>query len=151
MSDIANRLDNLSIPEPNTGCHIWLGAVDRRGYGKITIGGRTVAAHRVAYEAANGPIPAGLNLCHRCDLPACINPDHLRPGTQLENIKDMHRKGRAALGERTNTAKLTAGKVRGIRFLASLGRPQNVMARQYDVSKMTISRIVRRELWKHIP
>ena len=138
-------------PEPNSGCWLWTGAADTRGYGKIGIHGRTRAAHRVAYEWLVGTVPDGLFLLHRCDTPACVNPDHLRPGTQADNIHDMHAKGRAALGEALNCTRLTPAEVLGIRFLFLLGRKQNVMARQYGVSPMTIHRVVTGELWKHLP
>lgn len=83
-------------PEPNTGCHIWLGTVCRLGYGRVGMKGRSpVLVHRVAYECAYGPYDASLKVCHRCDNPSCVNPDHLFLGTQRDNMHDMFRKGRA--------------------------------------------------------
>ena len=66
-------------PEPNTGCWLWLGPVDERGYGKINAQGYYLA-HRLAYAETNGPIPEGLLVLHKCDVPSCINPDHLYVG-----------------------------------------------------------------------
>jgi hypothetical protein len=76
------------VPEPNTGCWLWLGAaVNKWGHGTITIGGRQVLAHRAMYEREVGPIPTGMTLDHLCRIPACINPAHLEPVTLLENIR----------------------------------------------------------------
>jgi hypothetical protein len=86
----------MTVPEPNTGCLLWLGAVCKSGYGRIasSSGGSPVLAHRIAYECAHGPI-GRRHLCHRCDTPSCVNPEHLFVGTQRDNIRDMFRKGRA--------------------------------------------------------
>ncbi len=78
-------LSRLSLQE-GTGCAVWTGALDRKGYARIAVGGhRNRMAHRVAYEAAKGPIPDGLGLDHLCRNKACCNPDHLEPVTSAEN------------------------------------------------------------------
>lgn len=82
---LAERLDALTIPEPNSGCHLFLGAL-LNGYGQIGDGqGKVVRAHRAAYELERGPIPAGLELDHLCRTPCCVNPYHLEPVTRREN------------------------------------------------------------------
>lgn len=86
------QLLERTIPEPNSGCWIWLGSLDRKGYGRI--GGHTLA-HRRIYSELVGAIPSGLCLCHRCDTPACVNPEHFFLGTRADNNFDMFRKGRA--------------------------------------------------------
>ena len=92
---LSDKLDHLSMPEPNSGCQLWLGCTYRHGYGQINWRGRARAAHRLAWEVANGPIPDGLVVCHRCDVAGCINPQHMWLGTQADNIRDMMSKGRS--------------------------------------------------------
>lgn len=91
---IEQRIELNSIPEPNSGCWLWLGSVSRKGYGKAISGGRGYQMHRVAWERAHGSIPAGLYVCHKCDVPSCVNVDHLFLGTHTDNMRDMVAKGR---------------------------------------------------------
>lgn len=74
-------------------CWLWTGIVDRRGYGRV-YRGRMVFAHRFSYELHVGQIPKGLIVRHSCDVPGCVNPDHLRLGTQRDNVGDMFARGR---------------------------------------------------------
>lgn len=79
------------------GCWLWTGTVNRHGYGRVKIGGRTgpvVLVHRLLDELRNGPLPKGVCVLHRCDTPACVRADHLWRGTQADNIRDMDAKGR---------------------------------------------------------
>lgn len=83
------------IPEPNSGCWLWTAGVGIGGYGRLWCGaGLTRYAHRFSYELAFGPVPSGMFVCHRCDTPACVNPDHLFLGTHRDNMRDMQQKGR---------------------------------------------------------
>jgi hypothetical protein len=83
---VAERIEALSVPEPNSGCLIWLGTASN-GYGKITVAGKVRWAHVVSYELAKGPVPDGLELDHLCRTPTCINPRHLEPVTHQTNLR----------------------------------------------------------------
>lgn len=94
------------IPEPNSGCLLWEGACSTAGYGVIGRDSKLFLLHRVVWEETNGPIPNGMHVCHRCDVPGCVNIDHLFLGTPRDNALDMVAKGRARGGGYFNTAKL---------------------------------------------
>ena len=82
-----DRLSRMSMPEPNTGCWLWLGTVNKAGYGRIMIERQQKRVHRIAYELLRGPVPPGLVLDHLCRVRTCINPDHMEPVTMAENVQ----------------------------------------------------------------
>jgi hypothetical protein len=84
---LAERIAFYSKPEPLTGCHIWHGSL-LNGYGNLRYQGRNGQAHRFAWTLRHGPIPAGMILCHRCNVRRCVNPDHLALGTRADNNAD---------------------------------------------------------------
>jgi hypothetical protein len=84
------------------GCWIWTGRRYTKGYGQASFRGRNIRAHRYAYEAWKGPIPAGMMVLHSCDNPPCVNPDHLRIGTARDNMMDAIQRGRAPQYMRKN-------------------------------------------------
>ncbi|WP_407529242.1 HNH endonuclease signature motif containing protein [Methylobacterium oryzisoli] len=88
------RFDAKWIGEPNSGCWLWTGGVHGNGYGSFHDGERVVGAHHYAYRRHSGPIPKGRYVCHRCDTPTCVNPDHLFIDTPSGNSQDMTRKKR---------------------------------------------------------
>lgn len=140
------RLAALSIPEPNSGCLLWLGRVDR-GYGKIEFRGANWIAHRLSWCAHRGNISGGLFVCHKCDVRACVNPDHLFLGTPAENSADMVRKGRAPSGTRHYRTSLTENDVRYI-LRSPLGRRQ--LAKQFNLDEKNIGDIKSGAIWRHI-
>jgi hypothetical protein len=133
------------------GCWLWTGAKTCDGYGKLAVHGRTIYAHRLAYEHWHSPIGDGLRVLHRCDVPACVNPEHLRLGTQADNVADMHAKNRHFVlrGENHGNAKLTANMVHEIRLLAA-ELSSYELGRQYGVSQRCVWCILQRETWQHV-
>lgn len=91
---LSNRARFFSKVEKTDSCWNWLAQIDKFGYGNFSIMTKPVRAHRYSYEIHCGPIGPGLNICHTCDNPRCVNPAHLFPGTQWQNIQDMVQKGR---------------------------------------------------------
>ena len=133
----------------------------RQGYGQAIWkkseggNGKTWKAHRRAWVEANGPIPDGLCVLHKCDNPPCINVEHLFLGTQLDNIADRHAKGRTSRntgnkGETNSQAKLTEQQVRDIRNQYAEGDQLRTIARRYGVHDATIKLIVQRKNWAHV-
>lgn len=145
---VIKRLDHFSMPVTESGCWIWLGAANADGYGSIDIGDKSMRAHRASWEAHRGPVPEGMSVLHRCDVPSCINPDHLFLGTQLENIADRTRKGRGKhqvySGEAHPCCKLTAATVDYIR---NSPLKQRELARIFGTSQSHVSNIQRGKRW----
>lgn len=115
-------------------CWPWLRAGKGNGYGHTSRG----PAHRVSYELFVGPIPEGMDVCHKCDNRACVNPDHLFIGTRAENMADMKAKGRGAGGNRKH---LKEGHIQEIRRRLAAGVPQAEIARVMNVNSSTVSAI----------
>ena len=95
------RFARFVEPEPMSGCFLWVGHYNKQGYGYFKVNGRNVRAHRFAYERTHGPIPEGKDVLHSCDTPFCVCPQHLRAGTDLENMQDRDRRGRNGHGRKT--------------------------------------------------
>lgn len=114
---VLERFEAQYIPEPMSGCWLWIGSVRReeKPYGQIGVNGKIISAHRLSYQIHNGEIPDGLWVLHKCDNPACVNPDHLFLGTGNDNVADRGRKGRTARGPSHGSAKLTYEQADAIR------------------------------------
>jgi hypothetical protein len=154
---LAERLARLSKIDDATGCQVWQGAT-RGGYGNLVIGSRTdgtrktVRAHRLAYEVANGEIAHGLYVCHRCDNRACINPSHLFLGTHQDNVDDRQAKGRnkPPKGELCGSSRLTETDVLSMRRLRQKGETFSAIADRFSVAKKTAIQAVKGQTWAHV-
>jgi len=127
-------------------CWNWIGGLDAKGYGCFYWNGDpqpTTRAHRRSWLLHNGPIPPGLCVCHRCDNPRCVNPNHLFLGTHADNAADKVSKGRQA-------RKLSDGDIRQIRLLRERGARHRELARSFGVCETTVVKICRRERWGHV-
>lgn len=102
---VADRLTSRLLRKPN-GCLEWTGSTNEAGYGRISIDGKTLRVHRLAWELANGPIPEGIVVCHTCDRPPCCDVTHLFLGTQIENIADMDIKERRGIRRKVQPFKV---------------------------------------------
>jgi len=146
---IADKILKNSMPEPNSGCWLWFGNANRAGYGLVynTAMARQELAHRASYKCFKGGLDQKLRVCHSCDMPACVNPDHLWIGTDADNVNDKVRKGRAMRGTAVPSSRLTENEVAQIR---RMGGSQQEIADRFGVCQMTISKIKRGETWRHV-
>ena len=149
------RIEHFSIPEPNSGCWLWLGAQVPNGYGTLYYknenGGKNIGAHRASWIAHNGVIPHGMYICHRCDNRMCVNPEHLFLGTSQDNNDDMVKKGRhrsgGVHGAKSPNSKLNDEKVREI---LDSQISVKLLSKKFDVCERVIFRIRAGKGWKHI-
>jgi hypothetical protein len=127
-------------------CWEWGGSIGTYGYGQLAVGGtRPEVASRAAYMAWVGPIPEGGAICHRCDNPPCINPEHLFLGDKAVNNRDMADKRRTANGERKTSSRLTDAQVAEIRALYATGQfSQKELGARFNVSQQLVGLIARR-------
>lgn len=120
------------------------------GYAKIHQHGNFIGVHRFLYKELFGEIPTKIYVRHKCDNRVCINPEHLEPGSHLDNISDMYSRGRAALGEKNGRSKLKNDEVKAIKKLLKDGLSLKKIAAKFNVHFITISDIKRGVSWKHI-
>ena len=145
-------------------CWEWRANKNNKGYGLFRPGGLAGKrlAHRLAFEDLNGPIPNGALVCHKCDNPKCVNPNHLFLGTHKDNTADMIAKGRRVIGFDPNNkpphkqgsahgnAKLTEAVVLDFYRQMALGKPVRQLARETGVDRRTLGRIRDKKSWKHV-
>ncbi len=130
-------------------CIEWQKSKDSDGYGHLWVDRKLKKAHRVAWEEANGPIPDGLCVCHRCNNKSCVNPEHLYLATHAQNIQDAYSDGLISRpeGEQHHKTTLTADDVIAIR---SDTRSQTAIAKAYGITQGAVSGIVHRRTWRHM-
>lgn len=149
----AERFEEKYIPEPNSGCFLWLSYVGTNGYASFhvnKVGDRR--ANRVAWELYRGPIPDGMHVLHKCDNRVCVNPDHLFLGTHLDNMRDMKAKGRLIVapitkGEASPLHKLTLLQAKEIKY-SSVSYTK--LAAKFCVSVAAVQKIKHNKMWKDI-
>lgn len=157
VPDIDRFLTYVDKNGPN-GCWIWTGRADKKGYGRIWIEGKILVASRASYILHVGPIPPLMFVCHKCDNPPCVNPDHLFLGTNAENQADSIAKGRKPRGEIVTAERIALGLVgegspvarfsekviRSARDLYATGNwKQSEIARLLGISRSQVNRVVR--------
>ena len=152
MNDSISRFHDKYIPEPNSGCWLWIASVNSSGYGNFQWKGRIRQANRVAWEIFTGQeAPSHLCVCHLCDNPCCVNPDHLFLGTHKENIQDCVRKGRARKNARKGEDQAQAKfSEKQIKEIIKDTRPQKDIAESYGCSKALVCLLKNRNRWKHL-
>ncbi len=139
-----------TIPEPNSGCLLWIGGFGENDYGVAHIAGThglSTAAHRIAWTLYRGEIPKGMCVLHRCDNPPCVNVNHLFLGTQSDNMKDAGRKGRMKKGSAHHNAKISDADVVAIRSSTGLQRD---IAKKFGISRTNVSIIRSGKGWRHV-
>lgn len=140
------------------GCWIWTGYKNNKGYGLLHAGSqcagtrRMLLVHRLSYEIHFGEFPQDALICHRCDVPACVNPDHLFIGTDHDNIVDSVKKNRwgdrARRGAAHHAARLDAGTARLIQFqYLDGGLTKRALAAKHGVHTSTITKIIDGSHW----
>jgi len=151
-----DRLDGKYTINPKTGCWEWNGVLDSHGYGTIYAGigiyPRTWKAHRYAWRVYNGEIPDGIFVCHKCDNPKCINPEHLFLGTALDNTTDMDKKGRCtrASGNDHYKATLNINTVSEIKKDIINGFTKAEIMAKYHIGDSKYSEIRKGRSWKNV-
>jgi hypothetical protein len=142
------KFEKYAMPIPESGCWIWCGSISKHGYGKLTEGrGKTLQAHRAAYENKFGKVKSGLVIRHICDVKSCVNPNHLVSGTQKQNIDDKVRRNRHAKGETHGMSKLTEDQAKMIKMRFVTSKEAHEM---FGISKTTARQIASGFAWKHL-
>lgn len=145
QSDINRFHSKYSIS--SDGCWEWQGSLNFKGYGWFRVQGRTWKAHRFSYTVFHGDIPKGVHIMHLCDNPGCVNPDHLKPGTNADNVSDRQAKGRGRWDHLTKTDEATVIRVREMR---ANGAKHSDIAEAVGLEVHHVSDICQRRTWKHV-
>lgn len=146
---LAEKLAKGSKLNPESGCIEWQRNTSNK-YGRISINGRSVTAHRAAYELAYGEIADGRFILHSCDNPRCVNVEHLREGSHLENMNDRTIRSRLAHSERSGMAKLNRSSVLYIMERMSEGESGSSVARTLGVAVSTVFSVWHGVTWNRV-
>ena len=133
-----------------SGCWHWTGCQNNQGYGLVSFRGRQTAAHRAVYTLLVKAPPVGLDCCHACDVPQCVNPGHIFLGTRADNMRDASQKGRTARGENAAGAVLTNSIVLESRERFAAGEPISSIASDFGVKHKTLWAAIRGDTWGHL-
>jgi len=139
--------------DKSTGRWIWKGYTNSGGYGRICFNRKMILVHRLVYELYIGPIPEGMLVCHKNDIPEDVTPSNLFLGTHLDNCRDMIEKGRQVRlpGVRHPNHKLSDAKVRAIKILYENGEyTQKELGEMFNVNRATVGYVIIGKNWKHI-
>lgn len=149
-SRLKDRLEKRSAPA-SSGCILWTGGMDRKGYGFLRIGKRATRPHRVAFLISGGVLTEDRNwVLHSCHVPACINPDHLHAGNHKENEEEKVLADRQARGQKIGNSRLSPEKAAMIRDQFATGiRTIQSIATEHGVARQTISAVISGRTWKH--
>lgn len=149
-SSVEDRVAASFTIDPETGCHNWNRAKTSKGYGAIVVNRRTLPAHRVSYELANGTISDESFVLHNCDNPSCINPAHLRLGTHDENMHDKVLRSRVPAGENHYNSKITADQAVEIMKLFGEGKTADQVSSITGINKGTINNVKYGGCWNDV-
>lgn len=147
--------------EKSSGCWIWKGAKSSTGYGTFSINGKTERAHRISAFINGLRVPAGMCVCHKCDVRECVNPEHLFIASQKDNVADAMTKNRHSVkngvnpmihdfGENHHSAKLDEGKVLEMRRIHSPKCGFGELGKMFGVSKFAAKKAVTGKTWAHV-
>ena len=149
------KFESRFMPEPNSGCWLWLAYLDAAGYGRIGVHGKSRKAHRISMFIYKGQNSALKYVLHKCDNPCCVNPDHLYVGDAKENAEDRERRGRGGdrrgvrngnFGSKNHSSKLTEDDVKKIRsLLGTIGYVR--LGRMFGVASSSIQGIANGKRW----
>jgi len=149
MAKISHKIIKMK-----NGCQLYTGQFSHNGYGKYSYkkNGKLfcVRTHRVSWISKNGNIPEGMHVCHKCDVPNCVNPDHLFVGTHSDNMKDRQDKKRCAFGERHHMSKVKSDAVVLMRKMRESGMTCEAIAEKIGVTKWMVSKCTSGKTWSSV-